>query len=774
MASVVYGNSGKEPATTSIYTYHLDSRNRNKPLTTTPSTYTINLGASVPRVKTIQVGDVELPTDARSVVDYARRHFQLSEPLKITEATTLAMQETTRVYDIRTGALLSTTVQPGVSVSFPALVNPVASTSGNTLTTTNDHHMASVLAYWPSAVPSSLLVGARVVNADALVNVSTVDGTTPFPSDTEITLDAAYVANLLANYTVGPLTDLEDMTVGLDANASLYVQPLTIPEWVAVINAAMADLGLTQSYQLSLNANTGLVELRCTGGDTTTGSRRVETSVEFTVTQGDALWRLGFPPGTWELPTYKNPRIDNMTGQRADSTPYVMAVVARDTRTIQLRRGKYTSIADLTEELTRATNSLYLPETLSSGARTLTFTDVTGAERTVIVPVGRYDPQLLALFLTTAMNTAPTIDGQFDVAVNVTQFAGAGGFTISDTLGRPFVLDFSDPTAAPLASLLGFEPLRLANASSYTSTREALGGLSAAGDDFTSSRVISWSANTANTTLRAVSSKPIPSFDAVLTPTGIDNEAVVVSTQLGTGAGGTPVMVLASINDLVRFSDGTNSVLSLVTLSPLQVGFGAVLLGAGNDLDTTVPALTGTPISRPDFVLHMARLPISVKAADVDITGITMQNATLDNPAANKGMGVSYGPLYDQLGFQPTTVSSDTSGMVLAPAVYSLTPPAYILMELQEPAFVSERAVFRPDSTQDTRPVLAKFIVTDGFARITEESTHVTATSVTNITKVKVAWLNPDGTLVDWNGANHSYALMFRMYEGHVAGVGMD
>jgi hypothetical protein len=110
----------------------------------------------------------------------------------------------------------------------------------------------------------------------------------------------------------------------------------------------------------------------------------------------------------------------------------------------------------------------------------------------------------------------------------------------------------------------------------------------------------------------------------------------------------------------------------------------------------------------------------------------------------------------------------------MAPNVYSLDPPPYVLLALLSPSIVSERSVFRPSRCDAPQPVLAKFIVTGGYARISEESTHVSLTSPLSVNKVTVAWLNPDGTLVDWNGANHSYSLLFRVIEAKVHGINAD
>jgi hypothetical protein len=213
------------------------------------------------------------------------------------------------------------------------------------------------------------------------------------------------------------------------------------------------------------------------------------------------------------------------------------------------------------------------------------------------------------------------------------------------------------------------------------------------------------------------------------------------------------------------------------TTSPINtatISFGAIELNTDINVTNvdTEHRMHAATVARPDFVLHMVPLPPDVRATEEDTTGAALYNATLPDAARNVGNGTAYGPVAEQLGFLPTTMTS-SCGVVIAPGVFSLDPPPYVLLALVSPTFVSERALFRPTRTTEVRAVLAKFIVSHGYARITEESTHVTTTSALNFGKITVAWLNPDGTLVDWNGANHSFSLLFRVFEGHVSGAGV-
>jgi hypothetical protein len=231
-------------------------------------------------------------------------------------------------------------------------------------------------------------------------------------------------------------------------------------------------------------------------------------------------------------------------------------------------------------------------------------------------------------------------------------------------------------------------------------------------------------------------------------------------------------------HDLVRIRSTVapiNSMLALVLSEPMSVDqfgldFGALLAVTDFNRGTMI----ATPFGRHDFCVHAAPPPREIQFPIEDTSGATILNTTLARPMSEIGRGAAYGPLFEQLGFAPTTVQSSAAGQLMAPNVYSLDPPPYVLLALLSPSIVSERSVFRPSRCDAPQPVLAKFIVTGGYARISEESTHVSLTSPLSVNKVTVAWLNPDGTLVDWNGANHSYSLLFRVIEGKVHGINAD
>lgn len=834
MISTAYGDTFKPNAAppTSVYVHHVDSNERENVLTTTPSTYTVALGADLKRVATVQIGDVQLPATSRWGVDLAHRHFGISEPLKLEVATSLVVEETVTTCNLTTGASTTPSTSPTETLVFPPTVSSIVDNTYNvtfdlTLQPNCGYALQNIIAMGPSeVVPPARIIGARTLNYDVVLDATNIQSY----SSNHVFLATAY-ANVLFNKTGSTVNGANVIST----SSYLYVTPLTIPEWVQTLQRAldvMSALRLTQRYKLELNADTGLVELSMSGGDIMTRTTRTETVAKFTVVSGDVMWMLGFPSGTWNLPAYKSSRL-LFSGARADTTPFVMRVQPRAVRTIQLRRGRYCTGVDLATELTRACTPLVIP-VVSTGC-TFGFVSDLGQSSTVTVNPGRYSPDQLKDYILNILGSATR------TSIAVVDGAGCGGFTISNIDERPFSLDFTASASAHIANALGFDPVYLSGASSYTSTREAFCGQSTALSSYApdTSLSLTWTANPLTNALQVSSSRALsstatttvtyPSSGGTCTKPNASTVAVVAAWGTGSSVIYTtssahglaaPAVVTVSMTNLIEFdmtasitsvptttsftvastaihkfsfgnyashlakhdlvrirsTSGTpNSVLALALPSSTVTNECELVFGAlipNTDLDLTT--MTATPFGRPDFCVHAAPPPREIQFPIEDTSGATILNTTLARPMSEIGRGAAYGPLFEQLGFAPTTVQSSAAGQLMAPNVYSLDPPPYVLLALLSPSIVSERSVFRPSRCDAPQPVLAKFIVTGGYARISEESTHVSLTSPLSVNKVTVAWLNPDGTLVDWNGANHSYSLLFRVIEGKVHGINAD
>jgi hypothetical protein len=102
-----------------------------------------------------------------------------------------------------------------------------------------------------------------------------------------------------------------------------------------------------------------------------------------------------------------------------------------------------------------------------------------------------------------------------------------------------------------------------------------------------------------------------------------------------------------------------------------------------------------------------------------------------------------------------------------------------MLLELVEPMNISTRNSLRKvvhgaydfDTQRSVVHILAKLIVTDGFAKISEEMVHVVLNSPTTVQRLRFRILNPDFSLVDFHGRDNNFTLLMRASEGHTTGL---
>ena len=122
-----------------------------------------------------------------------------------------------------------------------------------------------------------------------------------------------------------------------------------------------------------------------------------------------------------------------------------------------------------------------------------------------------------------------------------------------------------------------------------------------------------------------------------------------------------------------------------------------------------------------------------------------------------------------------------SGGALTLPMLFSLSPPSIVILELLNPSQKSvvhdyeappDRALpFTPLARQPRRPdgtnrILAVLIITNGFARISEEMTHVDSLGPFDVRKLHFRFLNPDMSVVDWRGQNHFLTLLTRQTMG--------
>ena len=223
--------------------------------------------------------------------------------------------------------------------------------------------------------------------------------------------------------------------------------------------------------------------------------------------------------------------------------------------------------------------------------------------------------------------------------------------------------------------------------------------------------------------------------------------------------------------DVLRLTDGTLSYSAVVSLGGVPEFPHQMSLTVGTAPLVADQVHLATQMARPAFVLGgQSILPSERMITREDLTGAQIRS-TLE-PSMRVGGPESYGAASSPLGFggKATNVPS---GHYIAPQQLSLAPCPVVLMELLKPQNLSRKHIARtlPWNNQDTRNLLAKLIITNGFARISEEMTHQDLTSIKNVRDIQVRFMNADDySLVDWQGREHFWSLLLRVSQGTVDG----
>lgn len=802
-ATTIYPDAGLRPATRAIYATSLDSRTRERilpsgsadpsgggpstggvygpspVLDSTPSEYEVRFERPVDRVGTIQLGDFSIgggAADPRWVFETARQHLMLSEPIHLRQTTTVSLGSVAR----RT-TMSSQYGEIGVGaddvkaceIFFPPTLNPVVdaiddAAGGTSVSTLENHNLDSVWAYWPAAVASQTALRAtRFYDADPLVSPGF--GAVLQDDDT-FTIPTSYLANTLTTHAASPAAAIYDDPDG----GFLHVPRLTVPELVDAVNGAFATMFLSgethAQIDVRLNSLTSEVEVRQlnstrlvarptargTGAVRDTLVVREDIFASITVTPYDALWWLGLDSIDYPMERFANSRRGE-DGLPEDPAPYVYRFVPRAVRTVALPLGTPASAATVTRDLTERLSAVFLGPDLSAGQRTLNYENAVGAAVSVVIPAGYWRPELLANYLSAQMTP-----------IACTFAPRTAKFTFAHALGAEWSLVFSGADAGPLARRLGFaEGSVLRGLTAYTSESPAAGGVfdETAVEDTGENPVrqfpITVSVDAATNQLRfsttEITSGPFFLTNLSTTPLAFTDSGA--TTELATGLREGDVLKLTHRGTNEAFSvivDGLAG--SAVAPNEVLLDLGAVQLG-GVDLPNAA-AVRARVIGRSAFVLHANRLP---KRTAVPAT----------NPFGAFGVGPRYGSAFEPLGLPARVLRSSEAGALVSPFSLALAPPEYVLVELVTPRGQSTKHMHRSTDFDGTDPrpevgrsILAKLLLTNGFARVSEEMTHVNFTTATKVEKIHIRFLNPDLSLCDWHGREHNFTLLLRSWEG--------
>lgn len=725
-----------------IHAVSIDSRNRVLRASTTPSDYAVVLPSPVEHVTTVQLGDIALPADARPVIDGSRHVVRSLDSWFLPDAQVLHAVETETTFG-------SPTISSYTSNAMPPTVNSVTGVSGNTITFAQPHGLDYLSVYYTDSPP--VLLG----NTNTLNTWLPIEGT-------------AVMAPLNATQTQWNLAD-----PGSIQYSGLYYPPVMDDTAAKLVQEMLNSLQSPYySYTFNYFPEQSLCQVVAqskgpkawTTVDPSTGSRVQRTvTARLVIAEGDPLWRFGFPTGVLTFPastkTLQFPLRFPFTNILPTSSPSTGDALAK---TLSENTG---GVAPPTSG---ATWSFYI-------------TAVDGSRYQINMPLSYFTGQDAAEAVTQEfahLGIGANYRCIFDPVEST--------FLFDCSLG-PFVLDFSDSTVAAnadLARVFGFSPKVYSGAMSYGSTQPAcVGGTNttvATRPVF--SVPLSWQVDGTNASR----------LDVQATDVEPSNLYLHYQNSLSPWLTALVVRPDASVYSAApRFQVG-----DVVTITDAPHGFSAYAVITGSRLRDYVPTSTvalqvtlrvfGTDSTdfsfyhnNEDYRVQKVMPPIafgllgagqprdtSAYATDVTAGRTPVSPYTIKQRRYAEVLG----SLYDQIGLDLGAVyASAGSADLVLPCAFSLEAPSVIYLQILEPVAGSVRHTFLPINSPDQINILAKLIVTNGYARITEDATHVTLPTAQTVSRLHFRFLNPDGSLCDFQCRDNCLTILMRASEGEFA-----
>lgn len=687
----------------------LDSRNRDSPTTTTPSEYTIQLGSRHEGVHRLTLADFCLGSpDPRLTFEETYRRFRFSFGVNLPAVSAFA-------YTPSGGS--------ATTVYLPPTVIPTSSPSGSTDVSFTLANAATVLSVrqgfllWPTTLTETK---PRIVATESVAYDATFSDV--FTSGTTVTLrtgvDYSALGIASTKYVDG---------------AYIHFPRLSVIELASVVNSLFS----TNSIPITCtwNDTAGSVTLSCT------------TASTLTVTANDALWMLGFNAGTI---TFSSSR-----------TSYT--AIPRVIRTAVLPLGRFddSTLRDtLIANLERSCAPQWTPN-LSSPPQ-LVGNDSDGTAFTIDFPLGNPGPEELASFLDTALDT-------YDITFSYNETYGR--FTISHDNGYPFRINFaSSAQTQEAANILGFSPLGIYEGrSTYTGANDAASARSTL-DDTQPRLPLRWAYDTSLGRLFVdYASNPHGQAAYYFKQNGSSNLFDFYSTSSSSSDQVSPGLVPG---DVIRATVTLSSLGSRVVtgvVTDVWTASGVATQQAKIDFEDEVIAnitsamCTGVVGSRNVALIH-----------GDDPIYLNNPRPPAEDPILYNLSSSEYGSAAEQLGLARTAASLPLT----LPYTPHLAPPDYVLVEILEPTThdvlhthvgVDERRTTQ--SSHERRHILAKLIITNGYARISEDLNTMSLVGPVTLDSIRLRFLNPDLSLVDWHGHDHSFTIVFRKYAGHARQV---
>jgi len=500
--------------------------------------YTVQLRRTLDRVKSVQLGSFQFQ-DARFAFDGDTLKY--SEPVPIPTNTIMRFVETTRTLTKATGALATSTRTLTMLIP-PTLNQITSMDSGTReLTTAANHGIFFGVHYYPRVgLRMSLVGGDFPQDLQALVTptfpsnssgpvLTTATTNAPYftGNNTTFTWMPSYLSELTGGVGSTELRMLDDTGTPDNYHSYIHAPPPTLVELFTMLNAAVGDMsaradlsgqvsGATNATPIVITASTasGLssgdeVVISGVGGNTAANGTFFITALTTTTFSLDGSVGNGgyIGGGTWASPqtiqvpvTFGFNNIDNtivvsaptrtcetsttrttmssvFTGSLATMLGYVDTnldppaisnVPSAIVRTVALKDGTFNALEVDTNTTFRLNPGDF--SGIDAADRTLYYTLPAGVATYLVLDPGRYSGTQLAAWMTFYLNPLPA---QLTVTYNTSD----GKFTIAHDVGLSFSLDFVSSSRL-MAERLGFDQAIYADASSYTSVRPGVFGVS--------------------------------------------------------------------------------------------------------------------------------------------------------------------------------------------------------------------------------------------------------------------------------------------------------
>jgi len=469
----------------SIYAVSIDSRSRRvgDPI----NDYVVNLGDVVQRVKSVQVGSIELPDYSRDAVP-RQSTMPISEPLDVPISGLFVVRENTRVINSVTNNTVGTSSITG-SAYLPPTLNPVISAAvygvnaGLTITTQFPNGLKEINASYPpqlsavmvgTAFPWSIASTARppsLIDKVAGITGTIVTNIQPFSFDltlASLITCAGGVSDTAANFAKR-FIDAPKYT------SYVFVQRPCLSEVVEIINTQLAAItSLKTQPRVILNDADNALQVRAVASEQSGGPFITGVTSELTGTMNGFL---NLSPASL---TTKNGIATPLTNIWQIRTPILPpgTYAPSDVQTV---------FSQITSPLKM--DQLFAPE--DPNTRSFYLFAPGGTIYTITIVAGRYTGEQLAIHLKGQIALTTGTTNVYDVEylpregdITEASFYGnssisGGKFKFSHRYGLQFGLAFvfvymaggTTPTINDMGNLLGFNTIPYQGASSYTSTR---------------------------------------------------------------------------------------------------------------------------------------------------------------------------------------------------------------------------------------------------------------------------------------------------------------